>query len=222
MRGSGRGRSPDRATNSETWLDRAIKWMSPRWGLQRVRARMASSVLMTYEGARTDRRASGWWTADSSANAEIGPALAKLRQRSRDLVRNNAYAARALNELAGLAVGTGITAQARPAGSDAQLAKQINDAWKAFVDECDADGQLDFNRLQRLAVRTVVESGECLVRFRPRYADDGFRVPMQIQVLDPDYLDTSLTQETKTGRIVQGWRLAMIADRRIRTQCYWV
>jgi len=45
---------------------------------------------------------------------------------------------------------------------------------------------------------------------------------MQIQVLDPDYLDTSLTQETKTGKIIQGRRLAMFADRRIRTQCYWV
>ena len=219
MRGSARGRSPaDSAMNRQTWLDRAISWVSPQRGLQRTRARMAADVLMSYEGARTDRRASGWWTTDSSANAEIGPALARLRQRSRDLVRNNAYAARAIGELAGQSIGTGITAQARPAGGDPELTKQINDAWRIFVDECDADGQLDLYGLQRLAARTVFESGEVLIRFRPRFYDDGFHVPMQIQVMEPDYIDTALTQETKTGRIVQGVEFDLLG-RRI---AYWL
>ncbi len=39
--------------NRQTWLDRAISWMSPKWGLERSRARMAAGVLMAYEGART-------------------------------------------------------------------------------------------------------------------------------------------------------------------------
>ena len=73
-----------------TWLDRTIEWVSPQWGLKRARARAAAGILLSYEGARTDRGASGWITTDSSANAEIGPALSRLRQRARDLVRNNA------------------------------------------------------------------------------------------------------------------------------------
>ena len=206
-------------TNRATWLDRAISWMSPQWGLERTRARIAAGVLMSYEGARTDRRASGWSTTDSSANSEIGPALSRLRQRSRDLVRNNAYASRAISELAGQAVGTGITAQAKPAGGDLALAKQINDAWRIFVDECDADGQLDLYGLQRLAARTLFESGEVLVRFRPRLYDDGFHVPMQIQLMEPDYIDTALTRAIKTGgRIVQGVEFDPIG----RRSAYWL
>lgn len=202
----------------ETWLDRAVSWVSPMWGLRRAQARIAASTLLAYEGARVDRRASGWITSDSSANAEIGPALTRLRQRSRDLVRNNAYGARAVNELAGQAVGTGITAQAKPADGSKELSKQINDAWKIWVDECDADGQLDFYGLQRLVVRTVIESGECLIRQRPRYPDDGFHVPLQLQVLEPDYLDINKTMPTKTGSIIQGVELDLLG----RRVAYWL
>jgi lambda family phage portal protein len=202
--------------SKKTWLDRSISWLSPQWGLERAKARAAASILFAYEGARTDRRVSGWHTADTSANAEIGPYLSRLRQRSRDLVRNNAYATNALDELAGQAVGTGITAQAKP--KDPELARQINEAWNIWVDECDADGQLDFYGLQDLAVRTVVESGEVLVRRRLRYSSDGYRIPMQIQILEPDYLDTGKTEETKTGRIIQGVEFDLLGNR----IAYWM
>jgi len=202
----------------ETWLDRAVSWLSPHWGLQRARARAAAAVLLSYEGARIDRRASGWITSDSSANAEIGPALARLRQRARDLVRNNAYGTRAVNELAGQATGTGITAQAKPTNENVRLAKQINEAWKIWVDECDSDGQLDFYGLQRLVVRTVIESGECLIRQRPRRTDDGLHVPLQIQVLEPDYLDTDKTQKIDTGIIIQGVEFDLLG----RRAAYWL
>ena len=79
------------------WLDKAISWISPEAGLRRLRARRAGDLIrLAYEGARTDRRTGGWITAGNSANAEIAMALSKLRERSRDLIRNNAYAARAV------------------------------------------------------------------------------------------------------------------------------
>jgi lambda family phage portal protein len=201
-----------------TWIDRAINWLSPQWGLQRSRARIASNIMLSYEGARRDRRTSGWITTDSSANAEIGQALTKLRERSRDLVRNNSYAARAIDELVGHAIGTGIAAQAKTSNDNAALVKQIDDTWKIWVTECDADGQLDFYGLQRLAARSIVESGECLVILRPRFSSDGFYVPMQIQLLEPDYLDESKTEKTKTGKIIHGVEFDLIG-RRI---AYWL
>lgn len=205
--------------NSEsTWLDKAIGWVSPHWGARRLAWRNVSRIQLSYEGARTDRGASGWTTVDSGANAEIGPALHRLRQRSRDLVRNNAYASNALDELAGQCVGTGITAQSKPAGRNPELARMINEAWKIWVDECDADGQLDFYGLQDLVARTVIESGECLVRVRRRFVDDGFRIPMQIQVLEPDYLDTSKNEKTKTGKIIQGVEFDLLG----RRVAYWL
>jgi lambda family phage portal protein len=204
---------------SDTWLDRAIRWLSPGWGAKRIRARAAAGILLKYEAARMDRRLSNWRTTDSSANAEIGPALAQLRQRSRDLVRNNAYATRAVDELVGHMIGTGITAQADlPEGKDSSIAKQINEAWKVWIEECDADGQLDFYGIQRLVAREVVESGECLVRMRPRSSDDGFLVPMQLQIIEADQLDTGKTELTNTGYIIQGVEFDLLG-RRI---AYWL
>ncbi len=200
----------------DTWLDKSISWLSPKWGFHRSQYRAAQAITLSYEGARMDRRMSDWITSDTSANAEIGPYLSKLRQRSRELVRNNAYANNGIDELAGSAVGTGITAQ--PRTNDPEYTRVISESWKRWVDECDADGQLDLYGLQDLTVRTVIESGECLVRMRRRYYDDGFHVPLQIQVMEPDFLDLNKTEDTKTGRIIQGVEFDLLGSR----IAYWM
>lgn len=195
-----------------TWLDKAISWISPEAGLRRARARRAAQLVqLAYEGAKTGRRTDGWLTTGTSANAEIGAAISKLRDRSRDLIRNNAYAARAVAEVVGNAIGTGITAQART--SDAELSRQIDAAWREWIRQCDADGQLDFYGLQALVARTVFESGECLVRFRQRRESDGLAIPLQLQVLEPDYLDHTKTQQTDTGYIIQGVEFDLLGRR---------
>ncbi|SFJ04472.1 phage portal protein, partial [Nitrosomonas sp. Nm34] len=75
--------------------------------------------------------------------------------------------------------------------------------WDNWINESDADGQLDFYGLQRLIARTIFESGECLVRFRYRRPEDGLNVPLQIQVLEPDYLDSSKFEDLKNGGYIQ-------------------
>lgn len=194
------------------WLDRAIGWLWPEAGLRRLRARKAAeTVRLAYEGARTSRRTEGWITTGNSANAEIAQALTKLRERSRDLIRNNPYAARAVAEVVGSAIGTGIIARART--PDAELNRLIDRVWADWTDECDADGQLDFYGIQALVARTVFESGECLVRFRQRPASDGLKVPLQLQVIEPDYLDHTKTQRTETGYIIQGVEFDLVGRR---------
>lgn len=199
-----------------TWLDSTIAYFSPAAGLRRTRARLATQALLAYEGATAGRRAGNWIATGSSANAEIGSALASLRARSRDLVRNNPYAARAIDELVGQTIGTGIQAQAKTSSEGEN--KAIDSAWSEWIDECDADGQLDFYGLQDLVTRIVLESGECLVRFRPRFTEDGFRVPLQIQVIEPDLLDHSRTEKTDTGYIIQGVEFDLVG----RRTAYWI
>lgn len=176
-------------------LDSLISYVSPTAGLKRARSRQALSMVRSYEGAKTGRRTSGWSTGGTSANAEIAPALTLLRNRSRDLVRNNPYAAKAINSLVSNAIGTGITPSL--ANNAAQK------LWKQWVTECDADGQLDFYGLQMLIARTVRESGECLVRFRYRKESDGLSVPLQLQVLEPDYLDNLKYEVLPNGGYIQ-------------------
>jgi lambda family phage portal protein len=40
-------------------------------------------------------------------------------------------------------------------------------------------------------MRSIAEGGEVLVRKRPRRAADGLAIPLQLQVLEPDFLDTA-------------------------------
>lgn len=175
-------------------LDKVIGYISPSTQLKRARAKAALQLVeRSYDGAKTGRRTSGWTTCGTSANAEIAPAITLLRNRSRDLVRNNPYAAKAINSLVSNAIGTGIT----PSLSEGQ------ELWNKWVTECDADGQLDLYGLQMLAARTVRESGECLVRLRYRQQKDGLSVPLQLQVLEPDYLDSFKYEALPNGGWIQ-------------------
>lgn len=200
-----------------TWLDRVTDTVAPGWSLKRQRARLAIETLHRhYEGAATGRRTQGWRTSSGDANAVIGPALTKLREAARDLVRNNPYAESALNTIADDTVGYGIQ------GKAAKPNQQADAAWRRWADStyCDADGRHDFYGLQKLIIRTVVESGEVLVRRRFRLPEDGFPIPMQLQVLDPDFLDTARDVESlpNGGRIVQGVEFNVIGQR----VAYWL
>jgi capsid protein len=98
------------------WLDRAVGYVAPATALRRARHRAAMVALArSYEGARVGRRTEGWVVAGTSANAEIGTALSRLRDRSRDLVRNNPYAAKAVQAVVSNLVGTGILPRRDPA-----------------------------------------------------------------------------------------------------------
>jgi capsid protein len=144
-----------------TFLDRAIGLFSPRAELDRLRARSAVQMLRGYDAARQKKRDGGWVAQGSSANAEIGPALARLRNASREMVRNNAYASRIVDVLVAHDVGAGIVA--RPKKGKKALDKRLAEAWRAWAEtpECDAEGQLDLYGLQSLVRRTIAESGEC-------------------------------------------------------------
>ncbi|HIJ94046.1 MAG TPA: phage portal protein, partial [Rhodospirillaceae bacterium] len=200
------------------WLDQTVGFFSPRAGLRRARARAAMNILRRgYEGAKLGRRTEGWRAPGSGSNAEISAALPRLRDRSRDLVRNNPYAAKGVNALVGNLVGSGLKARAR--AGDAALNDQADKLWTRFTAECDADGRTDFHGLQALAARAMVESGECLVRIRPRRTGDGLAVPLQLQVLEADHLDTLRSGEVVSGGFIhQGIEF----DRLGRRVAYWL
>lgn len=161
------------------WIDKSIAYLNPIGGVRRAQARMALDAVRIYEAAKSLRSTDGWVTSSGSATAEIAPSLMKIRNRCRALVRDNEYASRGLDALVANTVGTGIVANA----PDQKL-------WDDWCDYCDYEGQLDFNGLTELAHRTRREAGEVLIRFRPQSPDAGMTVPLQLQVLEPDHLDT--------------------------------
>lgn len=195
------------------WLDRAIGFVSPAAGLRRVRARAATAVVARhYEAASAGRRTQGWNRSTGDANAVIGPALSSIRAAANDLVRNNGDAESAVTTIEDHVVGWGIVGKPKKAkgtratpARDAARTAELWDEW-AGTTACDVEGRKDFAGIQRLVQRTVAISGECLVRKRTRYPEDGLPLPLQLEVLDPDYLDTSKTVLSlpNGGRIVHG------------------
>ncbi len=165
-------------------LDRAIGWFAPQAQLSRARARHA---LRMYEGATVGRRAASWKALPTSANAELQGAMRPLRDRSRDLARNTPYAARMLDIITSHAVGTGIV-PVPDTGSD-RYDRRLETLWGEWERKADVTGQMTFYGMQALAVRSMVESGECVLRFIDRPLDGGFAVPFQIQALEADYID---------------------------------
>lgn len=165
------------------WLDLMACWVSPRWGFERYRARTAIATLSrAYDGASKGRRTKNWRATNASAQAEISPALSTLRNRSRDLVRNEPYAAKGISTIVSNTIGTGIMAKIKgPAG-------KLWSEW-AETKACDHFGQMDFYSLQALIMRTIVESGEVLILKR-RSSDKSN--PLRIEVVEPDLIDTSI------------------------------
>lgn len=178
-----------------TWLDRAIGWVSPGTELRRARVRAALRVVRAYEGAALTRRTSGWKTSGASANSEIASAQARLRARSRDLVRNNPYARRAKAAWVGNAVGTGI-----------QLAVDQDAVTKLFQQwSCEADFYADHDLNGQLALTAGAgfESGDCLiVRVRTSSAEAGASgVPLRLKVLEGDFLDINKHGPLANGNV---------------------
>lgn len=200
------------------WLDDLIGVFSPMSGLKRKQARIALDVMQRgYEGAKTGRRIDDWLTSGASANKEISNAGNRLRERARDLVRNNPYGSKAVEVFVGNAIGIGISAQANT--GSARLNKQIMDAWNEWGMHCDIEGDLDFNGIQGLVARAMFESGECFIRFRDLPYTDDFGMPFHLQVLESDFLDTSRTAPAGNGNTInQGVEF----DKFNRRVAYWM
>jgi len=95
-------------------IDRVVNYFSPVNGARRLKARAVMAMAGGYVGASKLRRAMKMWTTFSNdADADILPDLPTLRERSRDLIRNNPLAAGAIKTKVTNVVGTGLRLQSR-------------------------------------------------------------------------------------------------------------
>lgn len=190
------------------WFDRAVRFIAPEASARRARLiaeervrnaearareagwRSVEEVLRSYDAGKSTRRTAGWSSSGTSANAETVPSLATVRNRSRELVRNNPHALRAINILTAKSIGTGIRAR---------WDKGAQPAWKEFEETCDFEGDLDLCGIQTMLARASFESGEVLVR---RVRERSGRVPLKLQVLEADYLDGTKFGTASNGNYV--------------------
>lgn len=172
-----------------------------------------------YDGAGKGRRYDGWRTSPTGPNAEARGALRILRDRSRDLARNNPWASRAIAAVTSNVVGWGISYAIRHPSK--QVRDRLTGLAKRHLDTTaiDAAGGDALPGLQRLAMRSIAEGGEVLLRRRRRFSRDGLPLPFQVQLLESDHLDQLREGPVDNGGyIVQGVEYDQIG----RKVAYWL
>ncbi len=180
-----------------------------------------------YAAARSNRLTGGFGSAgNSSADAELASSLTSLRARSRQMVRDSAYAKRAKVIVVNNVVGAGIGMQAQVTTSRGELSQRVNDgierSWVewACADACHTGGAMHFHDLERAAMGQVFEAGEIFIRMHhSRFGNS--RVPLALELIEPERLAHELVDPGAVATDAEV-RMGVEVDAFGRALAYWV
>ncbi len=162
----------------------------------------------SYAGANTGRLFADFLTSSASADAEIKNNIRLLRDRSRELARNDPYISRYLNLMVSNVVGKhGIRVSSKSRNDNGSLDLAANQlierAWKEWsqIGNCTINERMTFLDCQKIFVETLFRDGEVLIRkIKNTNSPFGF----QIQFLEADHLDENKNQNAdKNGNSIK-------------------
>ena len=158
-----------------------------------------------FSGASQNRLLNNFVLTSKSADSEIRPSLRVLRNRSRDLARNNAYARRYINVYTDNIVGSkGVHLQVRSRDPNGRLDSFANNLierrWKEWGYNCTADGKLSWIDCQRLFAETYARDGEVLIRLIKNFDNPN---KFAIEFIESDFLDHDLNLQLTNGNQVR-------------------
>lgn len=161
-----------------------------------------ASVSPAWSGASTGRHGRNWMASNAGPSFITWGSLSTLRNRARDLARNDPWIKRAAKVYVSNLVGKGIRPVAKT--PDAQFNRDVMELWNDWNLECDVTGTTSFYGIQAMAARGLYLSGENLVRFIYGASPTSL-LPFQLQIMEPDYLDHTYLATLENGnRIIQG------------------
>jgi len=197
----------------ENFIDKTIRFFAPIHGARRLQARHALKLLNSYEGASKSKRGlKSWVTLGNDADTDILSDLPTLRERSRDLCRNNPLALGAIKTKITNVIGTGLRFQSRidrkMLGIDDDKADElealIEREWQLFWDskDCDLARTLNGNGITRMVYRQEKENGDCIIVLS-RQKRPGVIYDLKLQVVEADRL-CNKDGEADTEKIAGG------------------
>jgi lambda family phage portal protein len=172
-----------------------------------------------YDAAGTGRRMAGWNPASSGPNRAL-EGLQRIRNRARDVSRNDWSGESGVQKWTTSLIGIGITPRFKRVKS-ATRRRDIVDLWNDFVAKADADCVLSLYGLQTLITRSWLDAGEVFIRRRGRFEDQGLPVPVQVQVLEAEFvpmLDADNFRGLPAGNKI---RSGIELDNRGQRIAYW-
>lgn len=190
--------------------DQLLQRYAPERALNRAVARAKTQMLGGLAGiagadasvggydttAGTDNWFTRWTTRPRSANADALRQLPDQRGQSRQLVRNNALAASAINTNVARAIGTGLAYSPQPhlatlgwsPEQAAEWAAEVAAEFSLWSDSpgCDWYGEQNFYDLQDLVTRSRLESGDCFSVLPDGQRTATMPYALRVQVLEAD------------------------------------
>ena len=183
------------------------------------------TMARMYAAAKPSRLTTGWGNSTTSEDGELSSSLRTLRNRSRELVRDSAYAKRAKVIVQNNVVGSGIGLQAKVGTTRGSLNQRINDDLEAAharwaeAQNCHTGGALHLCDLERLAMGQVFEAGEIIIR-KHRRAFGNSAVPLALEVIEPERLADEFQPSAESPEGVV--RLGVEVDQFHRPIAYWI
>lgn len=182
------------------------------------------SNFRKYTGANTGRLFADFSVSSTSADAEIKDQLRILRERSRDLARNDSYVARYLNLMISNIIGHNgirLSLKARNTTGDLDIVgnRVIEREFKNWskLGNCTLNGRLSFLDCQKLFVEALMRDGEVLIRHA--YPTNS-KYKYQIQFLESDHLDETKNEiNPKTKNKI---KMGVEVDKFDRPVAYWL
>lgn len=186
-----------------TIADRIVSYFDPVAGQRRLQARAQMAIAGSYIGADRSRRSfRHWFTSSKSADDDLLPDLAVLREHSRDLLRNAPLAIGAVNTVVTNVVGTGLALQSRIDYEFLGMTEEEANAWQKATQrewrvwaenrfECDATATQNFYGQQELVFRSHLANGD-VVSLLPSRKLPGCAYGLKVQVVEADRLATPL------------------------------
>lgn len=196
------------------WLEKAIAAISPQRAYMRQAWRQ--ELERSYDAADHSRYNQAWRVANQSAEHEDSPSRDIIRARARDLERNSDIMKSILSAYRRNVVGYGYTLQAQT--SDDAVNERLESLWKQWckAEHCDVTGDQSLVQMARMALTRKKVDGGILIR---KCYSGNWLVPLQLQALEVDELDTGWAQPHRKGNLVVS---GVEYDRHKKAVGYWV
>lgn len=182
-----------------------------------IKTLIASKGARSYDAARLTRLTTDFLGSSGSADAIIRGSITAVRKRTRELSRNNPYGAQARRTTVVNVVGpNGIRLRSRIFKADGDTLDErrnriVDEAWRKWMrpDSCHVGGRLSFNGIEIMAVGSLPDAGEILIRMVRRPFGRS-RIPLALELIEADQLDEAYTGLSE--RPGHHWRLGVESD----------
>lgn len=157
-------------------IDKVVSYLSPKQGAVRAKDRIVEASMLSYTAAASDKGATSTWNPQAlSADGDTVNDLPKIRERSRDAIRNLPLAKGIINTLADNVIDKGLRFQSTvdkdilgiTDDQKKKLETEIETEWRCWSESPLADiaGINTYTKMQKMIYKSYLENGDSFVLF---------------------------------------------------------